>query len=281
MRKIDPPVVDAGTLLAICISGVQDAVAVARLNGAMPAMLATAASYETSAMAAALHTIPQSATVGAASAKDMIDLYKDQMVAPKGPARAYYDLIRNGSPHSKCPLCGVGIVRTLDHHLPKSKYPDLSVCPRNLVPACDFCQTGKLAKHPANAGEQTLHPYYDDFNNEQWIIGSVNRIDNPVIQFAAAPPAAWPAIDKQRVQRHFDIVRLATLYTSNANDDLSTMRDQLIGLAARGGPVAVFDHLDGERIRWLSRLNSWQHVTYQTLSSDPWFVNGGYLKIPV
>jgi hypothetical protein len=207
-------------------------------------------------------------------------LYKDQMSARGGAARAYYDLIRNSAPNGKCPLCGVGIVRTLDHHLPKSKYPDLSVCPYNLVPSCDFCQAGKLAKHPTTAGEQTLHPYYDDFGAEQWIFATLSTVGNPVLQFHVAAPLGWPPVDKQRVQRHFEVLKLALVYTSNANDDLSMMRGQLAGLAAAGGAAAVQAHLAGERDRWVNRLNSWQHVAYQTLATDAWFSGGGYLNIP-
>lgn len=281
MRKIAPPALDPEAVLTACIGGVVDPVTAANLNTAKPSMLATAATYDRCVTAATLHTVPRVTAVSSASAADMIALYKDQMVDKKGPARSVYDLIKAASPNDKCPLCGVGIVRTLDHHLPKSKYPDLSVCPRNLVPACDFCQTGKLAKHPANAGEQTLHPYYDDFNGEQWIFGTLSAVGNPVVRFHVAAPTRWPTVDQQRVRRHFDMVRLAIVYTSNANDDLSTMREQLVELGLRGGSAAVWAHLDGERDRWCSRLNSWQHITYQTLSNDGWFINGGYSQIPV
>lgn len=244
-------------------------------------MLATAAVYDASAAASTLHSFPRVTTVGPASAADMIALYTEQMVATKSPGRAAYDLIKASSPNDKCPLCGVGVVRTLDHHLPKSKYPDLSICPRNLVPACDFCQTGKVSKHPANAGEQTLHPYYDDFSAEQWIQGTLSTVGNPVIQFHVAAPAHWPTVDQQRVKRHFDVVKLAIVYSSNANDDLSAMREYLVDLGTRGGGAAVQAHLVGERQRWNSRLNSWQHVMYQTIAGDPWFFNGGYAQIPV
>jgi hypothetical protein len=281
MRVLSPPAVKPSVLLAECIRGVVDSPAAARLKLAEPSILATAATYDDCGKKATLHLLPQVDAVDAASAADMIGLYKDQMVGKNGSARGYYDLIKAASPHGKCPLCGVGIVRTLDHHLPKSKYPDLSVCPSNLVPACDFCQTGKLSKHPANEREQTLHPYYDNFNDEQWIVGTLSAIGNPVVQFYVAAPTTWNSVEQQRVKRHFDVFRLALVYTSNANDDLSTMREQLVDLASRGGAIAVRAHLESEQKRWNSRLNSWQYVMYQTLANDDWFVNGGYTQIPL
>jgi hypothetical protein len=281
MRTLNPPAVDPDALLRVCIGGVDEPSEAARLNAAAPSILATTTTYDACAAAATLHTFPRVGAVGPASAADMIGLYVKQMVGAKGPARGFYDLIKAASPNGKCPLCGVGVVRTLDHHLPKSKYPDLSICPRNLVPACDFCQTCKLSKHPATPGEQTLHPYYDDFNAQQWISGTLSTIGNPVVQFYVATPTGWPVVDQQRVKRHFDVFKLALVYTSNANDDLSTMRESLAELGLRHGAAAVQAHLDGEQKRWRTRLNSWQHVMYQTLAKNTWFVGGGYNQIPV
>ncbi|WP_162918773.1 hypothetical protein [Taklimakanibacter deserti] len=281
MRTLPLPPVTPADLLAACIDGLTDPVRAGRLNAAVPTMLATAAAYNTSATAKTLHLVPRVVSVGASTADDLKSLYKDQMSSASGNARDYYNLIKNAAPNSKCPLCGVGMVRTLDHHLPQSKYPDLSVCPYNLVPSCDFCQAGKLAKYPANPGEQTLHPYYDDLTAQQWIFGSLSTLGNPVLQFHVAAPAPWPEIQQERVLRHFNVFKLGHVYTSNANDDLSTIRQRLVDLESAGGSAAVAAYLAEERDRWVSRPNSWQHVMYQTLAGNAWFVQGGYLSIPV
>src|SRR6266446_4463738 len=55
------------------------------------------------------------------------------------------------------------------HHLPKSRYPDLSVSPINLVPCCMDCNTNKRAIFPTSGQEETLHPYYDNFEGEKWL----------------------------------------------------------------------------------------------------------------
>jgi hypothetical protein len=281
VRPLPLPSVTPADLLTACIAGVADLTTATRLITATPTMLTAAATYHTNAAARALYVVPPVSAGGCAYDEDMKNLYKGQMSSAKGAARNYYDLIMSAAINRKCPLCGVGTVRTLDHHLPKSKYPAFSVCPYNLVPACDYCQAGKLAKHPADAGEQTIHPYYDDYTAEQWIYGVLSRVGNPVVQFHVSPPSSWPVVDRQRVQRHFDVVKLGIVYTSSANDDLATMRDQLVRLGVAGGSKAVHAHLDGERERWMSRLNSWQHVMYLTLASNAWFVQGGYASIPV
>jgi hypothetical protein len=283
MRTLPLPAINPADLLAACVGGVGDGLAAARLNSATPTLLATSVLFHARAAAHTLDTIPRVATAGAGGATkaDLEGLYRDQMSKARGAARRYYDLIRNGTEHGKCPLCGVGMVRTLDHHLPKSQYPDLSVCPYNLVPACDFCQAGKLARFPANPGEQTLHPYYDDYGAHQWIFATLDVAGPPALVFRADPPPGWAPVDQQRVTRHFSLFRLGHVYTSNANDDLGPLRSRLEQLDAAGGAATIQAYLVDERDRWANRLNSWQHIAYQTLAADAGFVNGGYLNIPV
>ncbi|MGB5919268.1 HNH endonuclease [Arcobacter sp.] len=64
-----------------------------------------------------------------------------------------------------CPFCGeAGRPTTLDHFLPKEKYPEYSVLSKNLVPACDYCQRKDLKGEKVfdkNNKRLFLHPYYD------------------------------------------------------------------------------------------------------------------------
>src|SRR3546814_3004594 len=46
-----------------------------------------------------------------------------------------------------CPACGEpGTPNTLDHYLPKGRYPHFCVTPLNLFPMCDACQQAKGEK---------------------------------------------------------------------------------------------------------------------------------------
>lgn len=64
-----------------------------------------------------------------------------------------------------CPYCGeAGTPYTLDHFLPKEKYPEFSILSKNLVRACDICQgqNAKGSKVFNSKGERLfLHPYFD------------------------------------------------------------------------------------------------------------------------
>lgn len=281
MRSLPLPTDTQASVFSLCLGATADPALHARLTG-IAANLATAGvMYQANATAASLHLISRVTSVGAVTKPDLMGLYEEHLSATNGAARAVYDRIRNAAPNNRCPLCGVGSVAHCDHHLPKSRYPDLSILPINLVPACHFCNDKKRAKYPTTAGNQTFHPYFDQhLLRDAWVRATLNPGPPPVLVFDTAPPPTWPAIDRDRVRRHFDACGLAITFTTNANDELPIIRDRLILQASRGGTAAVQQFLDDECGIHSNRPNSWQYATYRTLAADGWFVNGGYLAIP-
>lgn len=281
MRTLPIPTDTQASVFALCLGATTDPNLHARLTAIAANLATTGATYQANASAASLHLISRVTSVGAVTKPELKGLYKEHLSATNGAARAVYDRIRNAAPNNRCPLCGVGNVAHCDHHLPKSRYPDLSILPINLVPACHFCNDKKRAKYPTTAGRQTFHPYFDQhLLRDAWVRATLNPGPPPVLVFDTAPPRTWPAIDQERVWRHFDACGLAITFTTNANDELPIIRDRLILQASRGGTAAVQQFLDDERGVHSNRPNSWQYATYRTLAADVWFVNGGYLTIP-
>ena len=281
MRSLPPPTDTQADVFALCLGATTDPSLQTRLTAIAANLTAAGIAYQTNATAASLHLIPRVQSVGAVTKSELTGLYETHLSKTKGAARAVYDRIRNSAPNNRCPLCGVGNVAHCDHHLPKSRYPDLAILPSNLVPACHFCNDKKRAKYPSIAGQQTFQPYFDQHLLEDaWVSAALNPGPPPVLVFNAAPPPTWSAINQDRVRRHFETCGLAITFTTNANDELPILRDRLILQASRGGTLAVQQFLVDERDIYLARPNSWQYATYRTLASDAWFVNGGYLTIP-
>jgi len=80
-----------------------------------------------------------------------------------------------------CPSCGEsGKPGTLDHYLPKSDYPELSVVVANLTPMCSECQGRKGADYINAKGEKLfIHPYFD-------------AIEEPLVSVNIFPPFNKP-----------------------------------------------------------------------------------------
>jgi hypothetical protein len=62
----------------------------------------------------------------------------------------------------RCCLCAHRKAGTLDHYLPRAAYPEFSVLPLNLVPACRDCNHAKGERYRGeDGGGAYLHPYLD------------------------------------------------------------------------------------------------------------------------
>lgn len=73
----------------------------------------------------------------------------------------FLETVRHRGSPDVCPMCGSLKSGTLDHVFPKSKYPELSIFSRNLVPACD-CNTKRGDRFKGSRRYQrVLHPYFD------------------------------------------------------------------------------------------------------------------------
>lgn len=281
MRSLPPPTDTQADVFALCLGATTDVGLHARLMAITTDLEAVSATYEASAATASLNLIPRVLSVGEVTKPELTALYEEHLSKTNGAARAVYDRVRNAAPNNRCPLCGVGNVAHCDHHLPKSRYPDLSILPINLVPACHFCNYKKREKYPATAGQQTFHPYFDrHLLADAWIRATLNPGPPPALVFDTAPPSVWNMIDRDRVRRHFDACGLSITFTTNANDELPIIRDRLILQASRGGSGVVKQFLDEECLIHSARPNSWQYATYSALAADVWFVEGGYLTIP-
>lgn len=72
-----------------------------------------------------------------------------------------------------CAICGSHHNGTLDHYLPKQDYPEFSIMPSNVVPACSICNSGAKGRisKGQNSNERFLHPYFDKFAQaELWSV---------------------------------------------------------------------------------------------------------------
>lgn len=278
MLKLIPPKLASDTVFKVCVGGVQDLDLKVRLHSIEPLIEASSVSYTANAPTGSLHTIAPQNNVGTVTGDELTSLYEEQMVGKKGSARHLYDLIKSRS--RKCTLCGHHAAATLDHYLPKSRFPSLAVNPLNLVPCCRDCNTHKGRKLVTDAGSQTFHPYFDDFTGVQWLKAKVVSGEPPVILFYTELPLGFDLIYQNRVTTHMTKFHLATLFSSNAAEELVNISHSLIKLWGCKGEIGVREHLEDQAAsRKDVHLNSWQTAMYAALAESSWFCSTGYSKI--
>ncbi|WP_186766458.1 HNH endonuclease [Phaeobacter marinintestinus] len=213
-----------------------------------------------------------------ASNEELENVYDRVLV--KGGERPAYNKIRSSAPLNVCPLCFARFVKSVDHYLPKSDFPELSVVYRNLVPCCSDCNKTKGTEYGETAETQLFHPYFDDWGDWFFLIANVEINEGVDVAFSVEQPDGMPDLAFERATNHLETLGLAALYS-----DLSAVE--------LGDGKAAFQehHADGEDVlrRELQRLsasaarrnrNSWRAAMYRGLSTCHDFLSGGFEFIP-
>lgn len=193
----------------------------------------------------------------------MKDLYDKKFV--KQPGRVYYDKIKALAPQGVCPLCGVRIVSTLDHYLAKSKYPTFSVLPFNLIPSCRDCNTDKLDVIFDSKEQQTIHPYYDDIENEEWL--SCNVDNDLIATYSVVYPNEFSDEMYNRILTHFKVFKINLLYSLHAGEEIASERFKWERLYKNSGSDGLREYfIDSYESSKKHKLNSWKTALYRALS---------------
>ena len=162
MRKINPPTISVKQVFEDCIENVRDKAFKSALYASVPTIEAAEIDYHNKKQNNTLYLFPQNNIVSpTVNATELKKIYTDRLIKKDNKGRVHYDSIFFSAPNGRCPLCSHREANTLDHYLPKSLYPILSVTPLNLIPSCMECNKGKLIDVPTSSATETLHPYYD------------------------------------------------------------------------------------------------------------------------
>lgn len=278
MRRVDRPPFDAEEVFAACIERVQDPELKSRLENVAGYIAVESATYAHRAELAELHLMPSTADVdGTVTIDEIVAVYDQRMAGKRGPGRHIYDAIRLLPKQGICPLCDHRPVTTLDHLLPKRPFPALAITPDNLIGACGDCNKMKLAFVPLTEEEVFLHPYFDNVEDRRWLGAEIVEGLVAALIFRTQDVAEWPAALNERVRRQFKMLELTSLFGAQAAREISAQAVLLGKIYDSRGSVGVRSELSGQaETREAVNLNSWQAVTYRTLSESDWFCEGGF-----
>lgn len=282
MRKLPLPsdengnVYDAGEVFSRCIARIRNADLRSRLASVKEKVSASASEFDEAARNAKTYTLSRGDDLdGIVTDAEMVAVYDDRMV--KNSGRDVYDRIFLADRTPVCPLCGVLEPKTLDHYLPKAHYPTLTVAPNNLVPACYSCQNAKMDAFPASAGDQTFHPYFDDFESRLWLNGEVVETAPAAILFSVGIVPDWDEMKIERAKSHLAQFGLYHRYAVYAASELGEIRHLLRDLLQRGGESEVRQYLERKaRSAAAFRLNYWKTALYSATARSSWYCRGGF-----
>ena len=172
-----------------------------------------------------------------------------------------------------CPACGEpGRPRTLDHYLPKGKYPHFCITPYNLFPMCDACQGEKLEKTgDAKDPRFFLHPYFDIFIAEQVLDLSISPpFDTPTFDLNPAP---YLMPDQKRlVVLHVRELAIAQRYAHFFRGQHRRLLRLVDKMRSSGQNVVETLETFRSGVEAPSK-NGWEHVFYSSVLTNTTFLD--------
>ena len=164
---------------------------------------------------------------------------------------------------------------TLDHYLPKSKYPALAIAPKNMIPACRDCNLGKKRTFsPQNSEEEPLHPYFDDVEQDIWLSVRFEVAGKELVPtYFVRKPVAWNDLLFRRVENHMVLYNLYTSYAVHAAEEITGRSGIWHVFLDRCGEDFLAASFHDEAVsREQLFLNSWQSALYRGLEEHIDFV---------
>lgn len=164
-----------------------------------------------------------------------------------------------------CPACGEpGKPTTLDHYLPQSKYPELSIVFENLTPMCDKCQRLK-DNHTLNGLQQKIfiHPYYDPIDTVPIDLMILPPYSHPS-GFIANVPNNGDENLMELVRRHIDGIGFSNRFEEYCRSEYS----DLLAIIAQDRHIPNSEPLSVTIRRFIRRaeiksINYWEAIFYR------------------
>lgn len=188
---------------------------------------------------------------------------------------------------ARCPFCGIGESSTLDHYLPKERYPEFSIFPKNLVPSCAVCNTRKrdgILIEGTNV-RNFLHPCYDMIPDLAFLdVRTRMEGDALSLSYSLTRPPGMVLRAFRHLQSHFTELDLADRYRRMGLEHLG---GQYPSLRRAYGPSEDSDRVaeeliqDAEDFEEVSGPNYWLAKLYRALAGNNEFCDGGFEVIRV
>lgn len=170
-------------------------------------------------------------SVASVSKDIMRDLYNEDLKYAEDLREDLYAL----SPHV-CPICEKSWGyddQTLDHILPKKKFPQYAITPLNLVVTCNGCNKKKNTKYGKNINQGVIHPYFNSMDLSimlECVLKIINNDIETIIQLKSRDTLLAHRNDLseesyQRLVYFFDQYKLGERYSILARQSLQNIID--------------------------------------------------------
>ncbi len=204
--------------------------------------------------------------IGDKDKKIIEKVYTQKFAKKDSIGRKYYNVIVENA-KGRCPICGGGKIKNLDHFLPKSKYPLLCVTPVNLIPTCRDCNMEKGAEVSEDYYEIPFHPYLETMQDE-WVECDLSFYPDQtfLVKFKngydkSTDPDLW-----KKYTAHMRINDLAATFNCRAEEELENVKKTYKNAVLSCGKDTVKLSLaEAKNSAEDVDINSWKAALYRAL----------------
>lgn len=179
----------------------------------------------------------------------------------------------------RCPYCGFGEIKDLDHHLPRSKYRGLAIYALNLVPCCHPCNNKKRAIAGENPDTQFHHTYLDAIPAERFLLATIQlSAAGMMVEFFIINSAGMNNDTFERLTFQFARLDLNGRFQAEVSMFITSQRTGIELVGAIGAPALkqyLFSAYENSRDDF--GLNHWQTALWDALHKNDRFCGGDYI----
>lgn len=198
--------------------------------------------------------------------KKIIKVYTEKFAKKDAIGNEYYEAIMVNA-NGRCPICGGGKLKNLDHYLPKSIYPLLCVTPANLIPTCRDCNMDKKDAFDPQYYALPFNPYFDEMN-DVWLKCQIcfEQDNTFVVRYTngydkSKDPNMW-----KKYETHLELFDLAQTFQAKALEEIDNCKPQHQKLYRSCGADKLKEALIDCRDSYeQSDKNSWRSALYREL----------------
>ncbi len=272
MYKIENYYNNQSAICNDCLKSISNIDLKERFSKAIPAIIESSYAYKEEAENKRLYKYKaNNLEVNGIKGDELISLYKHKMVPRSSTARMHYDQIMLSANNMKCPYCGVRTVTTLDHYLPKSDYPDLSILAINLIPCCKDCNFNKRSNILSDILQAYLHPYFEDVSQVDWLSVEVYEEDPIILIYNIDKKVISDTILYDRLIYEFNELQLFKLYQVYAINEISEMTHYFKEIKEKQGAKVLSKYLLEISNSIKLQKTHWRYALYKSLSDSKWF----------
>lgn len=177
-----------------------------------------------------------------------------------------------------CPYCGLDKPRTIDHYLPKGKFPEFSVFPPNLIPCCGYCNQKKSSTWLTNGKRHFLNLYFDEIPSDiPFLFAEMEYREGELVPSCTFTIENKHNIDHELFElivQHYTRLQLLNEFSESVEERLSSIQDEIVH-----NPETIEDIKDALVRKYHTNvrkfgLNHWESSFLKSLINTPeFFVN--------